>query len=72
MVLQKVFPSLQEKNGNHDVFQWKDSKGKVGQMDVALVVVLISTVNATSASEAVATDQASRLGDTEDEAQQGT
>lgn len=41
-------------------------------MDVALVVALISTVNTTSASEAVATDQASRLGDTEDETQQGT
>lgn len=34
-----------KKNGNHDVFQWKDSKGKLGQMDVALVVALTSTVN---------------------------
>lgn len=72
MVLQKGFPSLQERNGKHDVFQWKDSKGKVGQMDVALVVALISTVNTTSASEAVAIDQVSRLGHIEDKTQQGT
>lgn len=30
-----------KKNGNNNVFQyWKDSKGKVGQMDVALVLAL--------------------------------
>lgn len=45
---------------------------KSGQMDVAVAVALTSTVSANSASEAVATDQASRLGDTEDETQQGT